>query len=119
MDFYTTLVGMIDLNGANVEALPAKDERDSLLKRQNDTDLRREEDLPYRLASKDLYLLRERKMSFLTVSISAGLALFVIHSCLNHSCEPNAEVVGGLLDAADARIKVRTSSCQKMLTVGL
>jgi SET domain-containing protein len=37
---------------------------------------------------------------------SIGNGIFLIHSCLNHSCKPNAEVVGGLADTNDTQIKV-------------
>ena len=44
---------------------------------------------------------------------SIGNALFLNHSCLNHSCKPNAEVVGGLADTNDTRIRIVASKSIK------
>jgi hypothetical protein len=71
------------MNSANIEALPTQKIRTSLSKIYSCA----EEDVPH----------------------SVGNGLFFVQSCINHSCRPNAEVVGGLLDAEDARIKVTKS----------
>jgi SET domain len=38
-----------------------------------------------------------------------GTGIFALHSTMNHSCEPNAVVVGGLVGATDARIRVQAT----------
>ncbi len=78
MEYYSTLVGMIDLNGSNVAALPSlRNELCTVLKCSED-------EVPH----------------------AVGTGLFMLQSCLNHSCRPNCEVVGALTNAVDARIKV-------------
>lgn len=72
------------MNGANIESLPTVKQRLEMKKSMKNTP---DEELPH----------------------VEGTGLFVIQSCINHSCEPNAEIVGGLRDAKDARIKV--TSC--------
>lgn len=79
-DFYSDLMGMIELNGAHLEALPSKEHRTELMKK---------------------YACSEQE-----VPHSTGIGLFALHGCLNHSCKPNAEVVGGILEITDATIKV-------------
>mmetsp|Transcript_23989 Transcript_23989/g.33634 ORF Transcript_23989/g.33634 Transcript_23989/m.33634 type:complete len:182 (+) Transcript_23989:138-683(+) len=79
-DTYCNLIGLIDMNGANVEALPLAEDRKQLKKQLSCDD----DSVPY----------------------VSGTAIFKLHSCLNHSCLPNAEVVGGLVDRNDATIKV-------------
>jgi hypothetical protein len=80
LEYYDRLVGSLDWNGANIEAVPPPE----LRKRMVASFGCGEDELPR----------------------TEGNALFVVHSCLNHSCRPNAQVVGGLKDCLDARIKV-------------
>jgi len=71
---------MLALNAANIECLPPAAARVILSKVE--------------MCSED------------QVSHCTGTALFLLQSCLNHSCKPNAEVVGGLIDSSKALIKL-------------
>lgn len=62
---------MVDLNGADVESLPTKSVRE--------------------------YLMKTEKCSEDEVPHVEGTALFSLHSCFNHSCKPNCQVIGGCL----------------------
>jgi len=79
-DNWNHLIGLIDMNGGNVESLPDSETRTELCKLLKC----KEDEVPH----------------------SAGTGLFAIHSSLNHSCRPNAEVVGGLRHVKDAQIQV-------------
>ena len=78
---YRQLLGMIDMNTTDVEAEPSRNQR-AALKR----------------------MFPNRSLSDLPRVIGSGL--FSLHACLNHSCSPNACVVGGLEGVGDARIRV-------------
>ena len=79
-EYYAELIGLIDMNGANIEGLPVTEYRNILCDKLKCS----EEEVPF----------------------SEGTGLFKMHSCLNHSCRPNAQVVGGLVDTPNATIKV-------------
>eukprot|EP01114_Cavostelium_apophysatum_P023782 TRINITY_DN9071_c0_g1_i1.p1 TRINITY_DN9071_c0_g1~~TRINITY_DN9071_c0_g1_i1.p1 ORF type:complete len:489 (+),score=101.58 TRINITY_DN9071_c0_g1_i1:68-1534(+) len=79
-DNYSQLLGMIDMNTTSVENLPLRDAREELMKKYGCS----EDEVPF----------------------SSGIGLFTLHSCLNHSCKPNAEVVGGIKEITDSRIRV-------------
>lgn len=80
LEFFSQLMGMIDLNAANIESLPPSSVRKRLSKQLRCP----EEEVPF----------------------SSGMGLFTLHSCLNHSCKPNAQVVGGLRDSSDCKIRI-------------
>lgn len=80
VDSFSNLIGMIDLNAANIESLPSPSIRKQLS-----------------------HLL---KCAPDETPSSLGMGLFKFHSCLNHSCQPNAQVVGGLRITTDAKIQV-------------
>eukprot|EP01118_Nematostelium_gracile_P012098 TRINITY_DN4371_c0_g2_i2.p1 TRINITY_DN4371_c0_g2~~TRINITY_DN4371_c0_g2_i2.p1 ORF type:complete len:435 (-),score=115.41 TRINITY_DN4371_c0_g2_i2:1196-2500(-) len=79
-EYYNNLLGMIDLNGANIESFPKQEVREELMRAFAVTDVH--------------------------IPTSCGNGLFAIQSSINHNCKANAEAVGGLLDVSDAEIRV-------------
>jgi len=77
---YSRVFGLIDQNAAVVEAFPSTAQRKKL-RQGGKVGL---EDIPH----------------------SVGSALFLYQSCINHNCNPNTMVRGGLLSSPNAKIEL-------------